>query len=160
MLLCYFNLVATICFLYLPFTYTHSVFLSTTWLHATSPHMEVWLSTFYASCIWWFYTVLPWFYLHAQNFVLKLVNCVYAANARNKNSGYNVQMPVSGNPVVSMPAINLNMGMDLWNKSDGSRSIKKQPDHSGPSQPVYILSDNTFAPGRTRIEETEKEPIQ
>ncbi|KAM0044140.1 putative G-box-binding factor [Helianthus debilis subsp. tardiflorus] len=42
------------------------------------------------------------------------------ANARNNNSGPNVQMPVPGNPVVSMPATNLNMGMDLWNPSAGS----------------------------------------
>ncbi|KAJ0734577.1 putative transcription factor bZIP family [Helianthus annuus] len=57
------------------------------------------------------------------------------ANARNNNSGPNVQMPVPGNPVVSMPATNLNMGMDLWNPSAGSRSIKMQPNHSGVSQP-------------------------
>ncbi|KAK9066901.1 hypothetical protein SSX86_014225 [Deinandra increscens subsp. villosa] len=49
------------------------------------------------------------------------------ANARNNNSGPNVQMPVPGNPVVSMPATNLNMGMDLWNPSAGSGSMKMQP---------------------------------
>ncbi|KAM0019973.1 putative transcription factor bZIP family [Helianthus debilis subsp. tardiflorus] len=57
------------------------------------------------------------------------------ANARNNNSGPNVQMPVPGNPLVSMPATNLNMGMDLWNPSAGSGSMKMQPNHSGFSQP-------------------------
>ncbi|MFS7973337.1 putative transcription factor bZIP family [Helianthus anomalus] len=59
------------------------------------------------------------------------------ANARNNNSGPNVQMPVPGNPVVSMPATNLNMGMgmDLWNPSAGSGSMKMQPNHSSVSQP-------------------------
>ncbi|KAJ0466736.1 hypothetical protein HanIR_Chr14g0675531 [Helianthus annuus] len=59
------------------------------------------------------------------------------ANARNNNSGPNVQMPVPRNPVVSMPATNLNMGMDLWNPSAGSGSMKKQPNHSGFSQPGF-----------------------
>ncbi|KAK1433267.1 hypothetical protein QVD17_10176 [Tagetes erecta] len=66
------------------------------------------------------------------------------ANARNNNSGPNVQMPVPGNPVVSIPATNLNMGMDLWNQSAGSGSTKMQPNHSGFSQPVVpppIMAD-------------------
>ncbi|KAF5785147.1 hypothetical protein HanXRQr2_Chr10g0425161 [Helianthus annuus] len=59
------------------------------------------------------------------------------ANARNNNSGPNVQMPVPGNLVVSMPATNLNMGMDLLNPSAGFGSMKMQPNHShsGVSQP-------------------------
>ncbi|XP_076889529.1 G-box-binding factor 1-like [Bidens hawaiensis] len=49
------------------------------------------------------------------------------ANARN-NSGPNVP--------TSMPATNLNMGMDLWSPPTGSGSMKMQPNHSGVSQPV------------------------
>ncbi|KAI3669609.1 hypothetical protein L6452_40893 [Arctium lappa] len=56
------------------------------------------------------------------------------ANARNSISGSNV--PVPGNPVVSMPTTNLNMGMDLWNPSAGTGSMKMQPNHSGVSQTV------------------------
>ncbi|KAI3726478.1 hypothetical protein L1987_66275 [Smallanthus sonchifolius] len=59
----------------------------------------------------------------------------------NNNSGSNVQMPVPGNPVVSMPATNLNMGMDLWNPSAGSGM---QPNHTGVSQSVVpppIMAD-------------------
>ncbi|KAD4888420.1 hypothetical protein R6Q59_034560 [Mikania micrantha] len=66
------------------------------------------------------------------------------ANARNNNSGPNMQMLVPGNPVVSMPSPNLNMGMDLWNPSAGSGSIKMQPNHTGVSQPVVpppIMAD-------------------
>lgn len=58
------------------------------------------------------------------------------ANARNNNSGPNIQASVPGNPVVSLPATNLNMGMDLWNPSTGSGSMKMQPNHSGVSQTV------------------------
>ncbi|XP_076960713.1 G-box-binding factor 1-like isoform X1 [Bidens hawaiensis] len=66
------------------------------------------------------------------------------ANARNNNSGPNGPMPVPGNPVVSMPATNLNMGMDLWNPSAGPGSMKMQPNHSGVPQPVVpppIMAD-------------------
>ncbi|KAK1422133.1 hypothetical protein QVD17_25036 [Tagetes erecta] len=58
------------------------------------------------------------------------------ANARNNNSGPNVQTPVPGNPVASMPATSLNIGMDLWNPPNGSGSMKMQPNQSGVSQPV------------------------
>lgn len=61
------------------------------------------------------------------------------ASARNNNSGPNIQTPVPGNPVVSMPATNLNMGMDLWNPS-----MKMQPNHSGVPQtpaPPPMMAD-------------------
>ncbi|KAL8217794.1 hypothetical protein R6Q57_021167 [Mikania cordata] len=58
------------------------------------------------------------------------------ANARNNNSGPNVQTSVPGNSVASMPATNLHMGMDLWNPPTGSRSMKMQMNHAGVSQPV------------------------
>ncbi|XP_024982912.1 G-box-binding factor 1-like isoform X2 [Cynara cardunculus var. scolymus] len=61
---------------------------------------------------------------------------ISAANARNSNSGSNVQTSVPGNPVVSMPTTNLNMGMDLWNPSAGTGSMKMQPNHTGLSQTV------------------------
>ncbi|KAL8229325.1 hypothetical protein R6Q57_014225 [Mikania cordata] len=53
------------------------------------------------------------------------------ANAQNNNSGPNIQTPVPGNPVVSMGGTNLNMGMDLWNPSAGSGTMKMQPNPSG-----------------------------
>ncbi|XP_035839844.1 G-box-binding factor 1 isoform X3 [Helianthus annuus] len=53
------------------------------------------------------------------------------ANAQNINSGPNIQTPVPGNPVVSMGGTNLNMGMDLWNPSAGSGTMKMRPNHSG-----------------------------
>ncbi|KVI00174.1 Basic-leucine zipper domain-containing protein [Cynara cardunculus var. scolymus] len=59
-----------------------------------------------------------------------------STNARNSNSGSNVQTSVPGNPVVSMPTTNLNMGMDLWNPSAGTGSMKMQPNHTGLSQTV------------------------
>ncbi|KAJ0654870.1 putative transcription factor bZIP family [Helianthus annuus] len=89
-------------------------------------------------------TCLQMVILHTFSLVLRPCLKIYhkliiAANARNNNSGPNVQMPVPRNPVVSMPATNLNMGMDLWNPSAGSGSMKKQPNHSGFSQPGVPL---------------------
>ncbi|KAI3717126.1 hypothetical protein L1987_68508 [Smallanthus sonchifolius] len=56
------------------------------------------------------------------------------ANAQNNNSGPNIQTSVPGNPVVSMGGANLNMGMDLWNPSAGSGTMKMRPNHSGVSR--------------------------
>lgn len=47
-----------------------------------------------------------------------------------------MQTPVQGNPVVSIPATGLNMGIDLWNPSARTGSMKMQPNHSGVSQTV------------------------
>lgn len=49
------------------------------------------------------------------------------ATAQNNTSGPNLRTPVPGNPVVSVPATNLNMGMDLWNASAGSGAMKGRP---------------------------------
>ncbi|KAI3761046.1 hypothetical protein L1987_51452 [Smallanthus sonchifolius] len=67
------------------------------------------------------------------------------ANARNNNSGPNVQASVPGNPVASMPATNLNMGMDLWNQPTGSGSMKMQPNRSGVAEqvaPPPVMADH------------------
>ncbi|KAI3665504.1 hypothetical protein L6452_44131 [Arctium lappa] len=56
------------------------------------------------------------------------------ANAQNNNSGPNIQTSVPGNPVVSMPGTNLNMGMDLWNPSTGSGTMKIRSNPSGVSR--------------------------
>ncbi|CAI8609169.1 unnamed protein product [Vicia faba] len=50
---------------------------------------------------------------------------VDGANAQNNTAGPISQSPVPGNPVVSMPATNLNMGMDLWNASSASAEAAK-----------------------------------
>lgn len=54
------------------------------------------------------------------------------ANAQNNN----VQTPVPGNPVSSIPGTNLNMGMDLWNPSAGNPAMKMRPNPSGVSRGV------------------------
>lgn len=46
------------------------------------------------------------------------------ANAQNNTAG-TVQASVPGKPVVSMPATNLNIGMDLWNASPASTGATK-----------------------------------
>ncbi|KVI02749.1 Basic-leucine zipper domain-containing protein [Cynara cardunculus var. scolymus] len=56
------------------------------------------------------------------------------ANAQNNNSGANIQTSVPGNPLVSMPGTNLNMGMDLWNPSTGSGTMKIRSNPSGVSR--------------------------
>ncbi|KAK2977023.1 hypothetical protein RJ640_011081 [Escallonia rubra] len=56
------------------------------------------------------------------------------ANAQN-NNGANLHTSVPGNPVVSMPATNLNIGMDLWNPSPaGTGAMKMRPNPAGVSQ--------------------------
>ncbi|XAR57876.1 hypothetical protein NMG60_11026161 [Bertholletia excelsa] len=62
-------------------------------------------------------------------------NQEYAATANKKGSfnqmladGANAQASVPGNPVVSMPATNLNIGMDLWSASpSGAGAMKMRP---------------------------------
>lgn len=60
-----------------------------------------------------------------------------AANAQNNISGTSVQASVPGKPVISMPATNLNIGMDLWSASPGgSGATKLRPNPSGISSSV------------------------
>ncbi|KAL2333685.1 hypothetical protein Fmac_014898 [Flemingia macrophylla] len=47
------------------------------------------------------------------------------ANAQNNSAGAISQSSVPGKPVVSMPATNLNIGMDLWNASSGGAEAAK-----------------------------------
>ncbi|CAL5326339.1 unnamed protein product [Camellia sinensis] len=60
-----------------------------------------------------------------------------AANAQNNTSGPNFQAPVPGNPIVSVPATNLNIGMDLWSASPaGTGAVKMRPNPPGVSPTV------------------------
>ncbi|CAA2975857.1 G-box-binding factor 1 [Olea europaea subsp. europaea] len=61
-----------------------------------------------------------------------------AEGAHAQNSGpANFQNSVPGNPVVSMPATNLNIGMDLWNASSaGSGAMKLCPSQTSVSPTV------------------------
>ncbi|XP_057491822.1 G-box-binding factor 1-like isoform X2 [Actinidia eriantha] len=59
------------------------------------------------------------------------------ANAQNNTTGANFQALVPGNPVVSVPATNLNIGMDLWSSSSaGAGAVKMRPNSSGASPGV------------------------
>lgn len=52
------------------------------------------------------------------------------ATAQNSTALTNFQNSVPGNPVVSMPATNLNIGMDLWNASSAAPgTMKMRPNH-------------------------------
>ncbi|XP_021888894.1 G-box-binding factor 1 [Carica papaya] len=58
------------------------------------------------------------------------------ANAQNNTAGA-IQPSVPGKPVVSMPATNLNIGMDLWNASSAaSGAAKMRPNPSGASSAI------------------------
>lgn len=63
---------------------------------------------------------------------------VNSSGAHSQNSGLaNFQNSVPGNPVVSMPATNLNIGMDLWNASSGgSGAMNLRPSQPGVSPTV------------------------
>lgn len=59
------------------------------------------------------------------------------ANAQNNAAGPNILVP--GKPVVSMPATNLNIGMDLWNASPATAAAgatKVRPNPSGASSAI------------------------
>ncbi|KAL2247047.1 G-box-binding factor 1-like isoform X1 [Sesamum indicum] len=59
------------------------------------------------------------------------------ANAQNNGVPTNFQTSVPGNPVVSVPATNLNIGMDLWNASPaGSGAMKLRPNQPGVSPTI------------------------
>ncbi|XP_024461331.1 G-box-binding factor 1 isoform X1 [Populus trichocarpa] len=52
------------------------------------------------------------------------------ANAQSTSAGANIQASVPGKPVASMPATNLNIGMDLWNASSAAGATKMRPNPS------------------------------
>lgn len=57
---------------------------------------------------------------------------ISGANAQNNTAGPISQSSVPGQPVVSMPATNLNIGMDLWNASSaGAEAAKMRHNQSG-----------------------------
>ncbi|KAF4380633.1 hypothetical protein F8388_016987 [Cannabis sativa] len=63
------------------------------------------------------------------------------ANAQNNSAGSILQASVSGKPVGSMPATNLNIGMDLWNASSGGGGATKlRPNPSGASSSAASAS--------------------
>ena len=58
------------------------------------------------------------------------------ANAQSNTPGPNLQTSVVGNPV-TVPATNLNIGMDLWNAPPaGNGAMKMRPNPSGASPTV------------------------
>lgn len=65
------------------------------------------------------------------------------ANAQNNTAGSNIQTSVPGNPVGSVPATNLNIGMDLWNASSpaGTGAMKMRPNHSQSVSPAAMMPD-------------------
>lgn len=70
-----------------------------------------------------------------------LTNNFSGANAQNNSAGSILQASVSGKPVGSMPATNLNIGMDLWNApSGGSGATKLRPNPSGASSSAASAS--------------------
>ncbi|KAK6128465.1 hypothetical protein DH2020_037792 [Rehmannia glutinosa] len=58
------------------------------------------------------------------------------ANAQNNGVPTSFQTSVPGNPVVSVPATNLNIGMDLWNAPAGSGAMKLRTNPPGVSPTV------------------------
>ncbi|KAG6773951.1 hypothetical protein POTOM_021296 [Populus tomentosa] len=61
----------------------------------------------------------------------------FTANAQSNSAGANIQTSVPGKPVVSVPATNLNIGMDLWNASPAaSGATKMRPNPSCASSGV------------------------
>jgi len=67
-----------------------------------------------------------------NNFVITETSS--GANAHTNTPGAIIQASVPGNPVVSVPATNLNIGMDLWNASPaGAGAAKVRANPSGAS---------------------------
>ncbi|XP_047955565.1 G-box-binding factor 1-like isoform X2 [Salvia hispanica] len=63
------------------------------------------------------------------------------ANAQNNGVPTNFPNSVPGNPVVSVPATNLNIGMDLWNTTAaGSGPMKLRPNSAGVA-PSGMMND-------------------
>lgn len=65
-----------------------------------------------------------------------LTNSFSGANAQNNTASSILQASVPGKPVGSMPATNLNIGMDLWNASAGVGASKLRPNPSAASSSV------------------------
>ncbi|KAL3640452.1 G-box binding factor [Castilleja foliolosa] len=64
------------------------------------------------------------------------------ANAQNNGMTTNLQSSVPGNPVASVPATNLNIGMDLWNApTAGSGNMKMRPNPPGGVGPSGMMND-------------------
>lgn len=69
------------------------------------------------------------------------------ASAQNNTTGANIQTSVPGNPVVSVPATNLNIGMDLWNASPaGTGSLKVRQNPSGAVAPGTMIARDGMMP--------------
>lgn len=61
--------------------------------------------------------------------------------AQNNASGTNVQASVTGQPVNSGPATNLNIGMDLWNSSAAGAAKMRPTAASSTIVPGARMSD-------------------
>ncbi|QCD81732.1 G-box-binding factor 1 isoform X2 [Vigna unguiculata] len=72
------------------------------------------------------------------SFDLMLVD---GANAQNNSGGAISQSSVPGKPVVSMPATNLNIGMDLWNPSSGGAEAAKMRHNQSGAPGVVALGE-------------------
>lgn len=78
------------------------------------------------------------------------------ANAQNSTAGANLQTSVPGNPVVSMPTTNLNIGMDLWNASSaGTGSMKVRPNPSCTVAPGTVIARDGMMPDQWVHDERE-----
>lgn len=75
-----------------------------------------------------------------------IVSTLSSANAQNNNSGPSIHTSVPGNPVVSMAGTNLNMGMDLWNPSAASGTMKMRPNSSRTSVPPTMMGRDGMMP--------------
>lgn len=71
------------------------------------------------------------------------------ATAQNNTSVGNFQSSVPGNPVVSVPATNLNIGMDLWNPSSAaSGAMRMRPNHGvSPAVAASMMTDQWIQVG-------------
>lgn len=63
------------------------------------------------------------------------------ANAQNNSGGAISQSSMPGKPVVSMPATNLNIGMDLWNASSGGGEAAKMRHNQSGAPGVVALGE-------------------
>lgn len=70
------------------------------------------------------------FNLSYTAYIYAAINVVTAllfsgANAQNTTGGPNTKSSVTGKPITSVPATNLNMGMDLWNNTTAASGAAK-----------------------------------
>lgn len=75
-------------------------------------------------------------YVIIPEMVIVLTNNFSGANAQNNSAGSILQASVPGKPVGSVPATNLNIGMDLWNASGSTGATKLRPNPSAASSSV------------------------